>query len=180
MLGFIFLRASSFFPQYIFSCLHNNLIKKFKIRYSISRKHVNVFHVNFTTPPLFQARSSNPKLKHPTPQPRISENNCANVSFYISCLLSVYFLDAKGHCSPFIWYFKGLVTQVEFITAPTPRPPGRSPLSAQLQCRGGFSVLTLFILALVKMWCFGFLSPGFGGCCGEEIGACGRPPPPLG
>lgn len=50
-----------------------------------------------------------------------------------------------------------------------------------LQCpqstsQGGFCVLTLFILALIKMWWGGFLSPGLGGYCGGEIGDCGAPP----
>lgn len=102
--------------------------------------------------------------------------------------------DTPSTCFLFLFFFGTLRVQcstqveliVEFITAPSPRPPSRSTgLSALLQClqstrQGGFSVLTLFILALVKMWRFGFLSPGLGGCCGEEIGACGRPPPPFG
>lgn len=36
--------------------------------------------------------------------------------------------------------------------------------------------LSLFILGLIKMRCGGFLSPGLGGYCGEEIGGCGGPP----
>lgn len=75
---------------------------------------------------------------------------------------------------------------MEFIVASatpsTPRPPSNSPAylprsSARSQpVRVGFCVLTLFILALIKMWWGGFLSPGLGGYCGGEIGDCGGPP----
>lgn len=39
-------------------------------------------------------------------------------------------------------------------------------------------MLALFILTLIKTECGGFLSPGLGGYCGEEIGDCGGSPPP--
>lgn len=39
-----------------------------------------------------------------------------------------------------------------------------------------FCVLSLFILALIKMRCGGFPPPGLGGYCGEEMGAVVDPP----
>lgn len=51
----------------------------------------------------------------------------------------------------------------------------RSSACSQSVSQGGFCVLTLFILFLVKMWYSGFLSLGLGGYCGGAIGECGWP-----
>lgn len=56
----------------------------------------------------------------------------------------------------------------------TLKPPKKQPEPPSQPV--GFCVLSLFILALIKMRCGGFPSPGLGGYCGEEIGGCGGPP----